>query len=203
MYYISGWCRSYVLHINDEMGENRVSETQKAAQKKYDQKTKMISIKYTPADMSEYNRLKAYLDRTGNSVNSFLKYLIKDFFDTGRDREKNNKVISPIDKKRYEGETWCPFSYIDRENVQILFDLFGKNSMEKVLDEYFSIIEYEIDNIFEEKGCDMDDWIQSVKKRIDGYTDETGFTWENDEGLITGESEEALNKLLEDLLREI
>lgn len=185
------------------MGENKVSETQKAAQKKYDQKTKMVSVKYTPADMSDYIRLKEYLDRTGDSVNNFLKSLIRDFFENEKDKNKTVRVINPVDKKRYEGETWCPFSYIDRDNVQILYDLFGKNIMEKVLDEYFSIIEYEIDNFFEEKGSDMDDWIESVKNRIDGYTDETGFTWENDEGLITGESEEALSKLLEDLLREI
>ena len=37
---------------------NIVSESQKAAQKKYDQKTKMVSIKYTPLDMNEYQRLK-------------------------------------------------------------------------------------------------------------------------------------------------
>lgn len=70
------------------MGENKVSETQKAAQKKYDQKTKMVSVKYTPADMSDYIRLKEYLDRTGDSVNNFLKSLIKDFFKNEKDKKK-------------------------------------------------------------------------------------------------------------------
>lgn len=184
------------------MNENKVSDSQKAAQKKYDQKTKTLTIKYTPANIIEYEQLKSYLDRTGNNVNSFIKGLVKEFFDKGRDIIAP-RILNPVDKKRNEGTEWFPFSYIDRDNVQILYDLFGENTMEKVLGEYFSIIEYDINNMFEEKGCEMDDWIQSVKKRIDGYTDETGFTWENDEGLIIGESEETLKKLLEDMQKEI
>ena len=31
----------------------KVSEAQKGYQKKYDQKTKMVSVKYTPADMAD------------------------------------------------------------------------------------------------------------------------------------------------------
>ncbi len=46
-----------------------ISNAQKAAQKKYDQKTKMVSIKYTLSEMSEYQRLKNYIDRTGQSMN--------------------------------------------------------------------------------------------------------------------------------------
>ena len=53
--------------------KNTVSDAQKAAQKKYDQKTKTVSIKYTPADMEDYERLKMYLDRTGKSTNKFIR----------------------------------------------------------------------------------------------------------------------------------
>lgn len=63
---------------------NMVSESQKAAQKKYDQKTKMISIKYTPSDMNEYMRLKSYLNKTGQSTNAFIKTLIINFLNPGR-----------------------------------------------------------------------------------------------------------------------
>ena len=59
--------------------KNTVSDAQKAAQKKYDQKTKTVSIKYTPADMEDYKRLKMYLDRTGKSTNKFIKELVNDF----------------------------------------------------------------------------------------------------------------------------
>lgn len=66
------------------MEENKVSESQKAAQKKYDQKTKMISVKYTPVDMDEYERLKTYLGKTGKSTNKFIKDLVNDFFESGK-----------------------------------------------------------------------------------------------------------------------
>ena len=75
---------------------NIVSESQKAAQKKYDQKTKMVSIKYTPLDMNEYQRLKNYLNRTGQSTNGFIKKLINDFFESGQD--KNNTQNRPKKK---------------------------------------------------------------------------------------------------------
>ena len=61
--------------------KNTVSDAQKAAQKRYDQKTKTVSIKYTPADMEDYERLKRYIDETGKSTNGFIKDLINDFFE--------------------------------------------------------------------------------------------------------------------------
>ena len=50
--------------------------TQKDYQKKYDKKTKSITIKYTPADMSDYDRMMKYLKSSGKSRSSFIKELI-------------------------------------------------------------------------------------------------------------------------------
>ena len=55
--------------------------TQKDYQKKYDLKTQSVTIKYTPADMSDYNRMMRYLEKTGKSRSSFIKELINDFFE--------------------------------------------------------------------------------------------------------------------------
>ena len=41
------------------MKKTKISEAQKAAQKKYDKKTKIISVKYTPTDMDKYERMKS------------------------------------------------------------------------------------------------------------------------------------------------
>ena len=80
-----------------------ISNAQKAAQKKYDQKTKMISIKYTPSDMNEYQRLKNYLDKTGQSTNKFIKNLINNFFESGQDQIfYERKVKSPIEERTKE-----------------------------------------------------------------------------------------------------
>ena len=56
-------------------------ERQREYQRKYDKKTKMISVKYILSDMREYDRLKEYLEKTGQSANSFIKSLINDFFE--------------------------------------------------------------------------------------------------------------------------
>ena len=86
-----------------EQAKKTISNAQKAAQKKYDQKTKMISIKYTPSDMNEYQRLKNYLDKTGQSTNKFIKNLINNFFESGQDQIfYERKVKSPIEERTKE-----------------------------------------------------------------------------------------------------
>ncbi len=59
----------------------KISAAQKTAQKKYDEKTKMLSIKYTPVDMADYEKLRAHLEENGLSANQFIKGLIHDYFD--------------------------------------------------------------------------------------------------------------------------
>ena len=64
-----------------EENNNVTKLTQKDYQKKYDEKTQSVTIKYTPADMSDYNRMMKYLEKTGKSRSSFIKELINDFFE--------------------------------------------------------------------------------------------------------------------------
>lgn len=47
------------------------------AQKKYREKTLQVTVKYTPTDIQEGQRVKAYLEQTGQSANSYIKALIK------------------------------------------------------------------------------------------------------------------------------
>jgi hypothetical protein len=64
-----------------EEKSNVTKLTQKDYQKKYDEKTQSVTIKYTPADMSDYNRMMRHLESTGKSRSSFIKELINDFFE--------------------------------------------------------------------------------------------------------------------------
>ena len=57
--------------------KNNVTKlTQKDYQRKYDEKTRSVTIKYTPANMSDYDRMMKYIKRTGKSRSSFIKELI-------------------------------------------------------------------------------------------------------------------------------
>lgn len=47
------------------------------AQKKYRKKTLQVTVKYTPTDIKEGQRIKTYLDQTGQSANRYIKNLIK------------------------------------------------------------------------------------------------------------------------------
>lgn len=60
------------------MTEKKIrSESQKRADKKYSDKTINFAIKYTPTDRQEALRLKAYLNSTKQSANSYIKSLVK------------------------------------------------------------------------------------------------------------------------------
>lgn len=55
-----------------------LTEAAKRAQRKYNEKTITIAASYKPGtDLKEGKRVKAYLDQTGQSANSYIKSLIK------------------------------------------------------------------------------------------------------------------------------
>ena len=157
---------------------NIVSESQKAAQKKYDQKTKMVSIKYTPSDMNEYQRLKNYLDSTGQSTNGFIKKLINDFFESGQDKNNAQNIPKdPVQEKRRIKEEYYPCSWIDAESIQFFYDRFGQKAMDEVIKEYLDIVNFDVEDILEGKGCGFDEWVSDIAERINdnefqGYTNE-------------------------------
>ncbi|WP_024346859.1 hypothetical protein [Lacrimispora indolis] len=151
-----------------EESKNKVSLSQRKSQKKYDQKTKMISVKYTPFDMKEYDRVKNYLDMTGQSTNGFIKSLINNFFETDQDKMQTSNQVNtnPVIDKRFETTEYEPFSYIDEENIQYLYDKFGEEGMKKVLNEYFSCIDFYVKDIFEQRGYEFDEWVQDLYERL-------------------------------------
>lgn len=55
-----------------------LTEAEKRAQKKYNEKTITISASYKPGtDIKEGQRVKAYLEQSGQKPNSYIKELIK------------------------------------------------------------------------------------------------------------------------------
>lgn len=51
------------------------------AQKKYREKSIQFAVNYRPTDIKEGQRVKAYLDQTGQSANAYIKKLIKNDLD--------------------------------------------------------------------------------------------------------------------------
>ena len=147
--------------------KNTVSDAQKAAQKKYDQKTKTVSIKYTPADMEDYERLKRYIDETGKSTNGFIKQLVNDFFESGQDRKPvEDKAITPLQKKRQKQEEYYQYYYVSSDGIQFFYDKFGESIADNILDEFEGIIENGVEEVLENKGDGLDEWVSEIEERI-------------------------------------
>ncbi len=58
------------------------SEAQKRATKKADAQSVMFAVKYRKNEIQEGQRLKSYLELTGQTANAYLKELIKKDLDS-------------------------------------------------------------------------------------------------------------------------
>lgn len=66
-----------------------MTESQKKYEKKRMQSCKSYTIKYTPKELNESDRLQRYLNNTGLSANAYLKELVR--------RDLDSKGIGYID----------------------------------------------------------------------------------------------------------
>ena len=143
--------------------KNTISDAQKAAQKKYDQKTKTVSVKYTPADMDDYERLKKYLDKKGKSTNKFIKELINDFFDSG----KGEIYKTVIDKRLHSTQLYSNYVNISIDNIKPLLEYFGEVITGRMLAEYNEILENAM--ITQRAACEIkfNKWLEDVMESIE------------------------------------
>lgn len=145
------------------MADNKqpMTLTQKDYQRKYDEKTKTISIKYVLSDMKDYDRLKDYLAKTGKSANGFIKELINDFFE----HEKyvmNDKRVSDYFKDYNVASEW----------ISQLMEAVGEDRYNIIMECNRKIIENELYNAFIDRGDAIDEWIEQFLDDIEnGYID--------------------------------
>ena len=72
---------TYIKNIKwrfESMADKKTSsEAQKKAYKTYNSKSIQLAVNYRPTDIKDGERVKAYLEQTGQSANSYIKALIK------------------------------------------------------------------------------------------------------------------------------
>lgn len=134
-----------------------VDDRQKEYQRKYDKKTKMISVKFALCDMSIYNRLKEYLAQTGKSANGFIKELINDFFE--HDEPIINDSIIAEYFKDYE---------VSGELLNKLEKAVGTAKYNLIMDCSKESIESDLYTAFLDRGCSFDEWIEQFLEDIEG-----------------------------------
>ncbi len=145
-----------------EENKRQTTLTQKDYQKKYDKKTKIVSVKYVLSDMQDHDRLMDYLKRTDQTANSFIKRLINGFFEKGYDR-----YSYPIPKE-YEKRAYYKFDYISDECFEKLKKILGgdEEKYNMVLDYYDSCMRDELEYAFEDKGSAFREWVDSFEESV-------------------------------------
>ncbi len=140
------------------MEDNKKSTTlaQREYQKRYDKKTKMLSVKYVLSDMKDYDRLMKYLEKTGQSANGFIKELIKDFF------EKEKYVLN--DKKVAD---YFKDYNVDGELLDRLKNMVGKDKFDIIMDYHRDCIESDLYNAFIDRGDEFDKWVEQFIRDIE------------------------------------
>ena len=138
-----------------EENKKHTTLTQKDYQKKYDKKTKIVSVKYVLSDMKDYIRLKEYLDRTGQTANSFIKDLINDFFEHKK-YEMNEERIADY-YKDYN---------VNEELLDKLENIVGSDRINILMDYQRDCIESELYDSFRDRGDGFDEWIEQFIEDI-------------------------------------
>mgnify|MGYP005747714497 FL=1 len=82
--------------MTEEEKKERQREINRKAVQKYREKTVSFAVKYSAVDAEEGKRLKSYLERTGQSANSYIKSLIKKDLD-----DKNVYYIDDEGQPKY------------------------------------------------------------------------------------------------------
>lgn len=81
--------------MTEEEKKEKVREQNRKAVKKYREKTISFAVKYSAVDAKEGQRLKAYLEQTDQTANSYIKRLIKE------DLDKQGWQINIEDAEKY------------------------------------------------------------------------------------------------------
>ena len=131
-------------------------ERQREYQKKYDKKTKMISVKYVKHDMDDYNRLKKYLEQTGKSANGFIKELINDFFERKKYEMNDGRIAEYFTDYEVSGEL------LDKLKTTV-----GNVKYDLIMDCCKDNIESDIYSAFFDRGCSFDEWIERFLEDIE------------------------------------
>lgn len=140
------------------MEENKKSTTlaQREYQKRYDKKTKMISIKYVLSDMDDYDRLMEYLERTGKSANGFIKELINDFFEQKKYVMDDSRIAEYFTDYEVSGEL------LDKLKTTV-----GSVKYDLIMDCCKDDIESDIYMAFGDRGGTFDEWIEQFLEDIE------------------------------------
>lgn len=139
-----------------EESKKQTTLTQKDYQKKYDKKTRIVSVRYVLSDMEDYMRLKEYLARTGQTANSFIKDLINDFFEYKK-YEINEERIADY-YKDYN---------VEKKLLEELKAMVGNERFNIIMDYYKSNIGSEICEAFIEKGECFEEWIEQFLLEVE------------------------------------
>lgn len=143
------------------MSESKISDSQREAQRRYDQKTKMVSVKYTLSELEEYMQLKEYLEKTNQSMNGFVKKLIRSYFVSG----KGEIYERPLEEKLHRTQTYHKYKNISIDDVQPLIDCLGKTVTQILLSRYEIIFEEMVKSEREEYETKLLIWIEEVVRR--------------------------------------
>ncbi len=138
-----------------EEKSNVTKLTQKDYQKKYDEKTQSVTIKYTPADMSDYDRMMKYLEKTGKSRSSFIKELINDFFENEKYEITESRIAD-----------YYKIYNVDGELLDKLKAVVGEEKYNIILDILKTFVEDELYDAYIYKGDDVDIWIEDFMDEI-------------------------------------
>lgn len=145
-----------------------VSEAQKRAQKKYNEKNKKLEVVYTKDHLQEYTQFKEYCQEHGVAVNSMLMKLVREFL-SDPDKGSSRPSVPDLDLTKIDQPTiklsLFPCSEFSEEDLSLLRKHFSEESLKQIWDKLYSdmLHSYEFEEILNEA---MQNWMDDLKEKV-------------------------------------
>ena len=141
--------------------KKKVSEAQKRAQKKYDEKTKKVSLNFSPQTMPVHDKLKEYTNETGKSVNGFIIELIERFFENEKSAVLDVPV-KPVLPNFNDNYSQHYTASVSDECITTLNELFDSAIVEKILSEFYGSHKDYLEEVCEDIEGRFERWVENT-----------------------------------------
>ena len=152
--------------------KKKVSEAQKRAQKKYDEKTKKVSLNFSPQTMPVHDKLKEYTNETGKSVNGFIIELIERFFENEKSAVLDVPV-KPVLPNFNDNYSQHYTASVSDECITTLNELFDSAIAEKILSEFYDSQKAYLDEACENIEVQFERWVENTSADLREKNEET------------------------------
>lgn len=144
------------------------STSQKRANRNYGEKCITKTVKYTPNEIKEYEKLENYLEESGNTFSGLVKELLKKHIQKSEEQPiiKTASTISSAKNITALSFETYPFFNIELGKMEYLYEHFNKEVIDQIMKNTLESFDESLHDCgyFEDYGCRFEEWVEDTVK---------------------------------------